>query len=364
MKDGDLASPLLDLDALLAPVDPDKPSGDDLRYDPVYDSLRELRREDDQTTPQGIWDYERKQSDWRNLRHQAIEVLTGRSKDLQVAAWLTEALLHQEGLPGLAAGLQLIGRLCRQYWQNAYPSLESDGELDARLAPFFWLDDRMPQSLTLIEMTAPQAGQSAAYRWQDWVTANRLEPLALTKAREFKAAIDKGDVSLSKFTAAVGLTPTPFFVARRDGLNACLAALDDLRQVLKELCGDDGPGLHKLENQLTEMLTAVNRFLSERGLVAPAEVQPTSGEPDEAAAEAGSREGPQQLVIRNRQEAYAFLDVIANYLLANEPHSPTAYLVKRAVNWGKMPLGELLTELVEEEKDRSKILKLLNLVQR
>ncbi|MEO6877776.1 MAG: hypothetical protein ABI205_04800, partial [Gemmatimonadaceae bacterium] len=46
---------LVDLGALLAPIDATAPAGAWMRYEPVFDTLRETRREDDSSTPQGIW---------------------------------------------------------------------------------------------------------------------------------------------------------------------------------------------------------------------------------------------------------------------------------------------------------------------
>jgi type VI secretion system ImpA/VasJ family protein len=49
---------------------------------------------------------------------------------------------------------------------------------------------------------------------------------------------------------------------------------------------------------------------------------------------------------RGRAEAYQQLSEIADYLMKIEPHSPTPYLIRRAVSWGEMSLAELLKELV------------------
>jgi type VI secretion system protein ImpA len=50
--------------------------------------------------------------------------------------------------------------------------------------------------------------------------------------------------------------------------------------------------------------------------------------------------------IRSREDAYRQLSEIADYIAKVEPHSPTPYLVRRAVSWGEMSLAELLKELV------------------
>ena len=42
------------------------------------------------------------------MRELALKTLTETTKDLEVAAWLTEALVRSHGLAGLAAGAQLM----------------------------------------------------------------------------------------------------------------------------------------------------------------------------------------------------------------------------------------------------------------
>ena len=45
---------------------------------------------------------------WRTVRELALKTLTETTKDLEVAAWLTEALVRSHGLAGLTAGAQVM----------------------------------------------------------------------------------------------------------------------------------------------------------------------------------------------------------------------------------------------------------------
>jgi len=65
--------------------------------------------------------------------------------------------------------------------------------------------------------------------------------------------------------------------------------------------------------------------------------------------------------IRSRADAYKQLEIIANYLQSIEPHSPTPYLVRRAVTWGRMPLPELMQEVLREEGDLNRLFTVLGL---
>src|SRR5690348_17736289 len=94
-------------EGLLNPIPGDNPSGKSLRYDPVYDKVREARREEE-VLPQGDWSHEIKKADWPLVIKLTTEALANKTKDLQLAVWLTEAHLHREHIAGLREGLDLL----------------------------------------------------------------------------------------------------------------------------------------------------------------------------------------------------------------------------------------------------------------
>ncbi len=58
--------------------------------------------------------------------------------------------------------------------------------------------------------------------------------------------------------------------------------------------------------------------------------------------------GPVGGGIASRAEAYRMLLSAATYLREIEPHSPTPYLVMKAVSWGDKSLDDLLRQFVSE----------------
>src|SRR5262245_38391261 len=110
--------PTLDIAALLAPIPGENPAGQSVRYDGTYDALREARRADDPHMSQGEWVRELKVADWLVVMTRATEVLGARSKDLQVAAWLLEALVKRHGFAGLRDGLHLLWELQERFWTS------------------------------------------------------------------------------------------------------------------------------------------------------------------------------------------------------------------------------------------------------
>src|SRR3954469_13314789 len=115
---------------LVNPIPGPNPAGIDLRYDPLYDKIKEARHEDDDA-PQGDWQRARKTADFGLVTKLAGDALATRSKDLQLAAWLTEAQLRREGFAGLRDGLELLAGLLRDFWNELYPPLE-DGDAELR----------------------------------------------------------------------------------------------------------------------------------------------------------------------------------------------------------------------------------------
>src|SRR4051794_36868438 len=119
-------------DDLLKPIPGASPGGVELRYDPIFDKIKEARREDDDV-PQGEWTTALKTADWPLVIKLSKDALANKSKDLQITAWMTEALLRQEGFAGLWAGLDLLAGMIETHWDHLYPEID-DGRRDARRA--------------------------------------------------------------------------------------------------------------------------------------------------------------------------------------------------------------------------------------
>lgn len=353
----------LDFEGLLEPVSAEAPVGEDLKYDPLYDKIREARRADDAELPQGVWERELKKADWGLVRRICVEALTKRTKDLQIAAWLMEALIHQEGFRGAQKGLKLVDGLCRTFWEDIYPQPDED-DLEARLSPLHWISEKLSVALKFPNITSPQSMDYDPYTFSDWERANYLEQLSARDKTAIGKAEAQGEVTRAKFLGSVMFTSRAYYDAQYRHVSDMIGILDGLAAFLEEHCGNDGPSFRVFRDTLTQIQALIASFLREK------ETQETV--PDEADEkqtdtaedtddESGLSKRPAFLSIRNRAEAYRMLSEAADYLMIHEPHSPTPYLVKRAVAWGHMTLTELLQELLGDANDLDKIYKLLGL---
>lgn len=349
---------VIDAASLLAPISPDKPCGDWLRHDRVYAQVSEARREDDTSLPQGIWVQPQKRADWTLVEQLCCDALARRSKDLQLAAWLTEAWLRLRGLAGLNDGLQLITSLLERYWQDLYPRIEGD-DMDARLSPFVWLNKHGALALGSLQLAAGASPAGRLYTLAEWdrVLRNEQQPPPAPNARQ--AAPVEPVLGRQHFCAAVSMTPAQFYTETRVQLHGAGVALDRMAIVLDGLLGQQAPALPALEARLDDCFRALHDLAGvpwQEEVQDEEEREETMGTVQEmpAARSADSASG-----LRSREEAFRRLDEVADYLLRTEPHSPVPYLVKRAVAWGSMPLAELLQELLDSESDLKQLYRLL-----
>ena len=82
---------VINVDECLVPIPGENPSGQSLAYELVYDELREARRSEDDSH-QGDWQRRIKTADWERVIELGTELLQNQTKDLQIAAWVTEAI--------------------------------------------------------------------------------------------------------------------------------------------------------------------------------------------------------------------------------------------------------------------------------
>ena len=116
----------LDLSALVEPVSPELPCGEDLDADGSLAALLTLAA----GKPETQWSAA-VEADWNEVLREAERMLR-RGKHLRVALLATHALLRTEGLSGLVTGLALIEGLLSRYWDVLPPvpaSLPDPGRL-------------------------------------------------------------------------------------------------------------------------------------------------------------------------------------------------------------------------------------------
>ena len=343
----------LDIPSLLEPIPGENPCGEALRYTDVYDKIKEARREEDETLPQGIWKTDLKKADWERVDHLCREALKTKSKDLQIALWLTEARLRLEGIGGLAEGLELIRGLTQTYWDSFYPLQDKGGE-ELRKSLYNWINGRLSEVVQFILISFPSDKAFSSYRFLDLNEANRLEQVSQKNSSDEETQPREGkQASLSKISLSMDQTPLSYYQQMDKNCALALKSMTSLEEELHLHLEEDVPTFYRLREKVESVQRFVLHFF-ETKREQKKEKKAMSFTPSLLLKESASEP------IESREKAYALLGEIAAYLERIEPHSPTPYLIHRAISWGNMNLSQVVSTIINEEGDVSLLLDILN----
>lgn len=355
---------------LLAPLTGTEPAGRWMRYERGFMEIARLREEDNPLLPMGEWERPLVKADWRKVAQACIQLLNQETKDFQVAAWLCDAWVRTSGLHGLHAGLNLVAGMAERYWTSAWPALEDD-DAERRVAPFVWMNANLP--LTLRQSTVllrPVLHRETTVTLLDWERAPsaddaRTEEGEQRSRREIRESVKPLD--------AEWLNTTDLHAEQ------ALATLERLSHFLDTQLAVASPSLSKLADVIASCRQAAQSLLKE--LPPPVDTMPMerSAEPHTASVPGITYPPPSQVpvqsstptpgadismataTIRDREQAYAALMSIAVYLQRIEPHSPTPYLIQRAIELGQLSLPEMIRDVSASAGSLDKFFELLGI---
>jgi type VI secretion system protein ImpA len=322
---------------LLAPIPGSAPAGADLRYAPVYSSITEARREDDDA-PQGEWKRDRKVAQYDVVVKLTTDALATKSKDLMLAAWLTEALTRREGFAGFAYGLDLMQGLMGKYWETLFPEID-EGDLGLRAKPLNWIGSNLEASVKRVPLV--KAGHDFfAYQLSRALGYETACGGDATKLAARKKEIDAGKIPPEDYDKAFEATPKAWYKQLVADLKHSAASLDGLDKDASERFGDDAPALNKLRGALEEVSHLAAQFLEKKLLTDPdpPELEPVAAEASAGASGAASGASASALSAEPTSMSDATARVIsaARWIRKSVPGNPSSYLMLRGLRWGEL----------------------------
>jgi type VI secretion system protein ImpA len=322
---------VLDFERLLAPLPGDNPAGEALRenFSPnsPYSTIKTAREAARAAERQMVWEGDEPvgpPADWDPILKLGPQILADESKDLEVAAWLTEALIREHGFAGLRDGFRLMRELADQFWDNLYPLPDEDGVL-TRVAPIAGLngveaDGVLIKPIANVPVTLP--GTHRAFTLADYKRAFDLNKVADPDKRAQR--IDQGAVTLETFEQAVAETPPDFYQTLVEDLQASRDEFDKLSSLLDEKCGrDDGgyslaPPSSNIRNALESADEQIRNVA--RSHLSNSELAAVDGDGATALA-LSSPGGAVASRVQTREDAFRLLLQVADFFKRTEPHS-------------------------------------------
>ena len=374
-----MASPeVLDLSRLTAPIPGPNPAGKDLRadYSPkaIYREIKGARdkaREAERyiLNKGGLDDHGHPMPppDWRPVLDLAPKALAEQSKDLEIVALLTEALARKHGFAGLRDGFRLARELAEQFWDRLYPTPDEEG-VRTRIAPLVRLNGEEGEGLLvapILQIPITAGGSAGAFSVADHRLALELDGIADPDKRARRLE-QPGAVTVQMFEKSVAATPADSFRNLLEDVAQSWAEFQKLGEALERLCNADGAA-----EPVVFPVSAVREALEACRETAERIARPIIGggeeevllleEGGEAMASGGAGAEGVTGRVGSREEAFRALLRVAEFFKRTEPHSPVSYALEQAVRWGRMPLPQLLDELIPEDAARQQLFKLIGI---
>ncbi len=316
-------------DDILTPIPGANPSGENLRNTQVYIKITEARRQEED------WSGGRKEADYKVVLKLAGDALATKSKDLQLAAWVTEALLRREGAAGLRSGLELIKGLIENFWDSLYPELE-DGDSEFRVAPVEWVGTRLGQAVK--EAPVTRDGYSF-FQYKEAQSVGHEADIDTSEAMaKRQAAIDDKKITGEAFDAQFNSTPKDFYQQFVADLDGCLEKLDSLGELCESKFGEFNPSFTPLRDALTEGRLSVDGLYQKKRQQAGETGASSSWGTAAAAApaRAPARKSVVGLAPADAEDAVDRLAAIAKFLREQDAYDPAPYLLLRGFRWGEL----------------------------
>jgi len=356
----------IDVTPLLEPITGESPVGLDLResddpnndYRSIRDDRKRARDFEDladlgESTPDGGEPRSEAMQLWRQVEESGRDYVANQSKDIEIAAYLVEAMIRRHGVVGLRDGARVLLGLVEQYWGELYPrpDLDYDEGIEATLTPIGRLDFNYAlQRIPVTEDTS--IGEFVV--WQH-TQATQLESF---DAEERQRRVEQGAITTEMFDRAAAETTPEFFQQLKTEIDEAVAAVNELGSALDERAGMDAPNLKPALEALEEADRAL-RLIAGTKLASdePMEDGVDSGGEDSGEGATGGGGGGGQSVgaIRGREDAFKELEKIALWFERAEPQSILPTEIRKAIRRGRMSPAELYADLIDDESVRDRL---------
>src|SRR5688572_5212798 len=258
----------VDVETILAPIPGDNPSGENLQYSGLHDEIREARRADDPTT-KADWQTELKVADWDEVVSLAEYALKTKTKDLQVGAWMCEALLKRNGFAGLRDGLRVMCGFHENFWDSVYPEID-DGDLDARANCLALMDRQCAFGAKAVALTDVRGEENYSFlAWEKTKLPDDFSKIAQANRAEADRIKQESEKAAEEWTRLNRLTPRRFYEQLHTLLNQCWEGFQGLDRAMDQKFGRQTPGLGELKKSLELLRALVDKIVKEKRVVEP-----------------------------------------------------------------------------------------------
>ncbi len=351
---------VLEFEKLLAPLG-ENGVGVDLRiadvdsYYQIKDTRSNLRNTERKSLELGE-SLESINSTWKPLLELCNQALCTKTKDIEITAWLIEALVRLHGFSGLRDGFKLLRELIAAFWPDIYPTEDEEG-IASKLVSIVGLSGINNPGTLIMPIHSVPIVVANGQNYATWQYQQAIELATVTDAEARNKRIENGAVVLEDIQEKAKAAGHEYFAKLTQELQECQEAFTALTTLLAEKCGDAEPELGNIRRALNDCETAIAALVK----VLPqesTEAESTDINQDSFGADIRDLQGS----VADKQQIFARLQEFADFFRRTEPHSPLSYLIEQVIRWGNLELPELMQELMRDPNALSDYNRLVGIV--
>jgi type VI secretion system protein ImpA len=357
----------LDFDRLLAPISEELPCGESREDSQNVDLSRafsvlfaessaakklELAWADNQLNFVGNQEVvDRPQ--WMPIAEKSIDYLGHFSKDARALSCLVEAATRVAGFVGLRDSLRLTRQMLEKYQDRLNPRPDSS-EVYAPFDSISSLDKSRTFAAAIKQCTLSSLNEYSQTSYFQYELARFFDEATMDEAAR-ESAINQGRLTQAKFRQMVSKIPADEIREKSGFLSEALDEARGVNAALQTYCSSSEISISK-SIQLLETIRSWFNDVAKSFLETETSITEAGSSGDNAggvaptaptaAVATGTVSGP----IASRDQALTQLGVVAEFFRKTEPHSPISYALEQAIRWGKMPLPELLQDVLRNEE--------------
>ena len=348
---------------IVSPLPGELPAGVDLRLDgsptSLYYRLRDGRAEaragerQSESDPDAV---AAPAEHWRRVVDLAVGALVGQTKDVEIAAWLVEGLVRSDGLSGLTVGAQALAGLIGGFWSNGLHPAPEDDDIWATLAAVSGLsgqdrDGTLIQPLRNTELFELPDGTPVTF-WL-YERAREVSTLDRDKAKESRAA--KRIPAFADVEMVARGPGRPSLASVGVCVDEALAAWKTLDAAI-EATGARSVATGRVSSVLDRIRHIVARYVPEAGQAPKTEPAPDVAPPINAKTDGLEPPPSTAHPSASREVMLDEVLTIARIFREREPNSPFGLTLEEAVRRARLPVTDLLRELLPDVASRAPLL--------
>jgi type VI secretion system protein ImpA len=354
-----------DIQSLLSPIAGDNPCGVDLRETSSsdYQTLKDARRTIASLVRARKFDNDSDgelKTHWDTIYSLAPEVIRIQSKDLEVAAWYTEASLKLHGYSGLRAAMSLNEGLVENFFDEIYPLPDEDG-IETRVYPLIGLNGEDGSGTLILPLKNTSLSEDFDKPFTYNLYSRCIEAEKITDPDAKQQRLHEIGITIHDINNQVNASSTTFYQSLIEDLEAGLVHFNNMTNLLDTKCGlADSPPSSAIKKTLEAVLDAV-KSLTKSKLAISQDTPDAIDHASQSSSDNSSSTSTNTLIkasvsigsINSRADALNQLLLVANYFRQTEPHSPLCGALERVVEWGNMSLQELMLALIPDASARA-----------